>query len=324
VTQSAGNMKNRSSETIRGNTYGKYDEFRISYNNIYNTKINIDDEWLDWFVGFVEGDGAILGYKNKNNLVIVQKDVKVLNEIKNKLNMGYIKYYYKDNTSSNEIIISKEIKYGRYIINDINNILLMYLIFNGNLKLNKRKIHLKKWYDNLHILKKNLKDLNLNALPLINYNKNKIGLEDAWLSGFTDAEGCFSLRIFKQRGKDYVKSLFILDQKYELEILNEISLLFSDKSLGKLIKTKNGNMYRIEVSCNDINKLIYKKVINYFDNYKLKTTKNISYNIWKEVLYIILVNQPLNEEKILYIRSLRKKNNKYIILNNSIGQAKKS
>lgn len=30
VTQSAGNIKNRSSETIRGNTYGNYDLFRES------------------------------------------------------------------------------------------------------------------------------------------------------------------------------------------------------------------------------------------------------------------------------------------------------
>lgn len=200
----------------------------------------------------------------------------------------------------------------------------MYLIFNGNLKLNKRKIQLKKWYNNLYQKDLNLKKLNLNCLPLINNKINKIGLEDAWLSGFTDAEGCFSLRIFKQRGKDYVKNVFILDQKDELNILNEISLLLSEKRLGKLRKTKNGNMYRIEISCNDINKIIYKKIINYFDIYELKTTKKKSYLIWKEVLYIILGNQPLEEEKILYIRSLRKNINKYIILNNPIGQAKKS
>jgi len=49
-----------SSETICENTY---DNFLNYYYLLFNTQFSKDNNWLDWFVGFVEGDGAILSYK---------------------------------------------------------------------------------------------------------------------------------------------------------------------------------------------------------------------------------------------------------------------
>lgn len=347
MAQSAGNQKKYksilysnilyflckgSSETIRENSY---DLFRKSYLFLYKKNIDVDNEWLDWFIGFIEGDGAILVYKDRCDLIITQKDISVLINIKNILGIGSIRYYYKDNTSSIEYKKNKELSHGKYRISDIKNIILMYILLNGNLKLVNRKLQLKRWY--LYLQKYNitmnidklvrfnlLKELNLNNIPDFIEKDNKISLNDGWLSGFTDAEGCFSIRIYKQRIYDYVRVVLILDQKNGSDKLNEISELFSDKKLSKLRKTKNGNMYRIEISCNDINKEIYKKVINYFDKYPLKTTKNKSYLIWKEILFIILGNKPLNLEKLNYIRSLRKIINKNIIENKSIGHSNKS
>ncbi len=103
LSQSAGNLvylfyiNKGSSETIRDNTY---DLFNINYNKIYNKtpgfiplEINpgdIDNNWLDWFVGFIEGNGAILQYNNNCTFVLTQKDVNILYEIKNKLEFGKI------------------------------------------------------------------------------------------------------------------------------------------------------------------------------------------------------------------------------------------
>lgn len=314
-----------SSETIRENAYYL---FKKSYYNYYNKNIDIDEDWLNWFIGFVEGDGAILGYKDRLNLVITQKDIKVLEEIKEKLGIGYINYIYNENDqfkSSKELQKdSKNLVYGRYIIYDINNIFLMYLIFNGNLYLKNRNLQLKVWYEYLIKSKNlNLKKWGIDSVPELKENKKKISLDNSWLQGFTDAEGCFSIRIFKQHGKDYVKITYILDQKNEPEILNEISMLFCNKNLAKLRKTKNNNMYRIEVSCNDINKDIHKKIKDYFLKYKLKTTKRKSFNIWIETMNIALGNQPLDEIKIKYIRKLRNSLNKYNIKNKSIGHSNK-
>lgn len=342
MAQSAGNQKisilNRlfkgSSETIRENTYNL---FRKSYLFVYKNNIDVDNEWLDWFIGFIEGDGAILCGKNKISLVITQKEVSVLIKIKDKLNIGQVRYNYKDKTSSLEYLKNKKLSHGKYIIENIKDIILIYILLNGNLKLSNRKLQLKKWY--LYLQKYDmkgtninqlvrfniLKEFNLNKIPDFLDNDNKISFNDGWLSGFTDAKGNFSIRIYsKEITYDYVKIILILDQKDAWDKLNEISELFCDKKLSKLRKTKNGNMFRIEILCNDINKDVYKRVVNYFDRYSLKTTKKKSYFIWKEILFIVLGNQPLSLEKISYIRSLRTTMNKYIIKNKSIGHSNKS
>lgn len=330
MVQSAGNQKKRielgSSETIRENTY---DLFKKCYKHFYNIKIEIDDEWLDWFVGFVEGDGAILGKRGRTELVITQKDIQVLLKIKEKLNMGRITYHYSDNKSSKDYFKDKTVKYGRFIISDSYDLLLIYLMFNGNLKLKHRKLQLKVWYENLKIKRKisnlNLVEIfNIKEIPKLILDNNKITLNDAWLSGFTDAEGCFSLKISKTSKGYYVGILFILDQKDELEILNEISMLFNNNNSARIRKTKNGEMYRIQIYCNDIKKLNYKRVMNYFNRFRLKTTKQKSFLIWKEVIGITLGNQPLDNKQITYIRELRKNINKYIINNNPIGKSNKS
>jgi len=313
--QSAGNLEvnKGTSETIRENTY---DMFLNNFFNLYKKNFNKDYNWLEWFIGFTEGDGAILEHKGRCKYVLTQKDIKVLKEIQETFNFGNIKYYYDNNNN---------IKYGRYIVSDNKNILLLYLLFNGNLYLEHRKEQLKKWQLGLlNASRLNLLAMNLNNIPNIINNYKKISLNNAWLSGFTDAEGCFSIKIYKNRNIDYVKIIYILDQKNSKDILNNISYLLSNKYLAKLRKTVNGNMYRIEVSCNNKKKDIYLNVISYFDKYKLKTTKFNSFLIWKKILFIVLGNQPLPPETILKIRKLRHNMNKYIILNNSIGYSSKS
>jgi len=52
-------------------------------------------------------------------------------------------------------------------------------------------------------------------VPELIVNLKQPSLFDAWLSGFTDAEGCFSIRINYLRNNYYLQYLYILDQKYE-------------------------------------------------------------------------------------------------------------
>lgn len=66
--------------------------------------IDIDNSWLDWLVGFIEGDGSILVREEGVSLVIIQKELGILEHIKEKLNMGYINYYYKDPKNSKKKI----------------------------------------------------------------------------------------------------------------------------------------------------------------------------------------------------------------------------
>ena len=113
-------------------------------------------------------------------------------------------------------------------------------------------------------------------------------LNDGWLSGFTDAEGCFSITVKKKRKNHYVEARFILDQKcrsdLDIAILYQISTLFinlKDTEVNKSVKlrSKTDNVYRITVQCNDIKKLNSTLIINYFTRFRLITSKHNSFLI---------------------------------------------
>lgn len=311
-TQSARNLVNMkgSSETICDNTY---DLFKYYYNLYYPNNNNLSIAFLDWLVGFIEGDGCIFNQiKGKRCFLIInQKDYKVLEYIKNKLLLGNVNYIYDENNN---------IKYGRYVISDKRDVRLMYLLLNGNLHLNSKISHLSKWYDIFISDSYYNKEINITKTVL---KPKEFVLNNAWLSGFTDAEGCFNIKIYKNREIEYIKAIYILDQKHEKELLNNISLALYNKKLAKSRYTNStGTMYRIEISCNHHVK--NQPIINYFKQYKLKTTKQYSFLIFLEILNIFVNKQPLNQIKIDKIRMLKKDMNKYIIENKSMNYSDKS
>ena len=223
-TQSAGNLflpkedKIGSSETIRGNTY---DLFKENFAYFFKEKFKQDDAWLSWFVGFLEGDGAILENKGRSYFVLTQKDDTVLHEICETLKIGKVKHFY-DNKGDR--------KYSRYIVSENKGIFLLYLLVNGNLVLQSRVNQLTKW--NTALNNASRFDYSLfytKEVPIKIKILKEPTLNDAWLSGFTDAEGCFSIKIVNTKSSFYVSVLFILDQKNEEKALNKIALLFSDK-----------------------------------------------------------------------------------------------
>lgn len=311
-TQSARNLVNmkESSETICDNTY---DLFKYYYNLYYPNNNDLSIVFLDWLVGFIEGDGCIFNQIKGNRcfLIITQKDYKVLEYIKKTLLLGNVNYIYDKNNN---------IKYGRYVISDKRDIRLIYLLLNGNLHLNSKISHLSKWYDIFISDSDYNKEININKTIL---KPKEFLLNNAWLSGFTDADGCFNIKIYKNREIEYIKAIYILDQKHEEKLLNNISLALYNKKLAKSRYTNStGTMYRIEISCNHHLKNL--SIINYFKQYKLKTTKQYSFLIFLEILEIFVNKQPLNKIEIDKIRMLKKDMNKHLIENKSINYSDKS
>jgi hypothetical protein len=276
-TQSAGNLNyiinniidKSSSETTRETSFN-FSKFRKNYNK------NIPDNWLSWFIGFSEGDGAFLTYKNSCSFVITQKEEAILNHIKETLGIGYVKNFGK---------------FSRYIVRDNNSIILLIHIFNGNIFLNKRRLQLKKWLDIFKII-----ELNNNINPNLN---------DAWISGLIDAEGCFNSTVFKRKAMVLgyqIKLRFMIDQKDCLDnmiyLKNILNLLLTHR---KLIP----NMYRIE--SNSIIKV--PLIINYLDKFNLKTKKKESFYKWKEIYNMVLNKEHLNKKGLETIRIMSKQIN---------------
>jgi hypothetical protein len=157
------------------------------------------------------------------------------------------------------------------------------------------------------------------------------------LSGFTDAEGYFSVKIANAKGKFYVSVLFILDQKGEQKVLDKIGSLFNENGKA-IIRTPNKNqhmikqndsklnnkMFRLTFYCNNVKKNTSSKILDYFNTYKLKTTKKNSFYIWSKILDIVLGKQPLSVENLSKVRKLRHNMNYFTIQNNPLGFANKS
>lgn len=311
-------IENTSEATCK--TYFKYNNyFSFCKINNLNYLLNISEDWYTWFIGFVEGDGAILTYNNGKTVrfVLTQKEDAILYHIYNTLKIGSVKCFKSNNNT-----------YYRLIISNPSEILILTYLFNGNLVIDNRIKQLSLWinyYNNYYNNNKykfinksnisfNISVQSIENIKLININ-NIITLNDSWISGFTDAEGCFNVTItnnIRYKYNKVIKLRYILDQKDEI-ILNKIKLLFN---IGKVsYRNKTNNVYRYTVTgFNNMN--IIKE---YFDKYPLKTKKLISYNKFINILNKINNKLHLNENELNNIIILSKDINKNNNLNKKIG-----
>ncbi len=277
----------RPSETTRETSFN-FDEYRkISGKNSYK----ISDNWLTWFIGFSEGDGAYLTGKDKRlTFVLTQKETAILNHIHETLGIGRVRTYGH---------------FSRYHVDDKKGILALIALFNGNLVLDKRKVQVKKWLGTL-----NLEQINNNVLPLLN---------NSWLSGFIDAEGCFNVTLFKRKAMALgyqVKLRFMIDQKDSLDnmlfIKDKLNLFLTHR---RLKKGAIGTMHRIE--SNSFVKV--PLIIEYLNKFRLKSKKQESFDKWVAVYELVKNKAHLTEKGLSEIRKLSKEVNLITSVTKKIG-----
>ena len=134
-TQSAGNRLSSlaitsSSETTCDTSFFNFSSFRLILTKFsYNQPIT--DQWLIWFIGFVEGDGAILYHGDRPRFVLTQKEGIILKHIQSVLGFGTVRHFPSGD-------------YYRFIVQDIKHILILCTLFNGNLVLPHRVSQLSK------------------------------------------------------------------------------------------------------------------------------------------------------------------------------------
>ena len=247
-----------------------FSEFYKKYKNM-DPNNDITKDWLNWFIGFAEGDGSfIIDKRNNLQFVITQKDINVLEMIRNTLKFG-------------RVIKQGKLTY-RFIVEQKLLIELIILIFNGNMVLPSRIRRFKKFLDLYN------KKANRIILTPIEYmeSKNEPSLKSAWLSGFTDSEGCFSISIRKTGG---FSIRFILSQKHEenLAFFSKLILLFNEGQIEN--HNKNDNFSYVISGLKNCSKLIESK---YFEQFSLKTNKKNSYILWKELYNNLLNKDHLN------------------------------
>ena len=304
-TQSADNLslyslkdnKQSVSETTRETSFN-FSTFRVYYNTLFKNKNDLYDEWLTWFIGFAEGDGAIQTYdKGKRvRFVLTKKESYILHKIQFKLNIGVVKHFPQGKSGKNN-------DFYRWIVDNPSHILLLAFLFNGNLALNHRIEQLAFWVNALNN-RFGSETIKLNNIP-VSFN-----LKDSWLSGFTDAEGCFNISITANSRYTLghvIKMRYILDQKDNV-ILDKIYQLFG---FGKVtLRSGTYDVYRYTVTgFNALN-----DVMAYFKVCPLQTKKALSFEKWLTIHNQVSNKLHLTHEGLSQIRTLQKQIN----LNNSV------
>lgn len=247
-----------SSETIRKATF--------CFSNLQNYlplhKINQppSQDFLEWFCGFAEGDGSFQFSKGRAQFVITQKHCRALRLIRKELGFGSVKKYHD---------------HFRYVVSSKEGILCLISIFNGHLLLHKTTLRFQTW----------LHKYSIAPLPRPDW-KDLPFLQTGWLSGFIDAEGCFS--VYPSRDLRYkhgyrIRFVFTLDQKDGL--LNALpdqghlllQVIAQRIGSGSVAPRKEcSHMFRYSLWSKKAQEII----IQYLSHYPLRSTKIIRFKQW--------------------------------------------
>jgi len=259
-----------------------FSTFYSKYATYTNNKPLPSPDFLIWLIGFTEGDGSFIVNKRGDlSFVITQStsDVQVLEFIQETLGFGKV--------------IKQSTVTSRFSIQTKKEIELIVALFNGNLILPSRKESFKKFLIafNTWISKGNLR---LEEVILINSNILP-SLNNTWLAGLTDAEGCFSCSFLSNSNAFRIRYQIAQKGGINLPILHHLVKLF-----------KSGKVSPHYVQ--DVNEFIIvglkecELIFSYFDNYSLYTKKANSYTLWKKVHSSIKNKEHLYPETRLILK----------------------
>lgn len=295
---------------------------------------------LLYISGLVDAEGSfiinIFRYnRNKSGYLITYslqlalnyKNLPLLKNIKDMLNVGNIYYRSRDKTYLWKVSNLKDIintiiphfeKYPlltkkREDFKIFKNII--YIIVNNNIStMNIQDIYqlvnLKKDL-NLGLsnsLKKDFPNLNIVSIDTENKNINVIdNINPYWLIGFIDGEGCFYFSIYKSPNsklKFAVQMSFTITQHIkDKNLFYEIRNYFN---CGRIvIRNKNICDYKVNKFSD-----IYNKIIPFFQKYNLKGCKFLDFKDFVNVANIIESKKHLTKEGLNEIINIKKNMNK--------------
>lgn len=282
-SQSAGNafiLKSGTSETIRNNT-----------ENIKNISIHVpthlkplnDEQFGHYLAGLIDGDGH---FDNQQHLVIVFNSLDV-----------QLAYYIKEVIGFGHVRKVKDKNAYIYVISKKDGILRTINLINNKLRTSN------KYNQVITRILQSPKYLNENIVFNINNSKD---LDNHWLAGFSDADASFQIKIITRdiRPRPEIRLNFQIDQKH-----NDLLLLIKEIFGGNIgYRNCQDTYYYGSTSFGSA-----KKVIKYFDNYHLQSSKHRSFLQWRKAYIIIQDNKHLTEEGLNTIKLLKESINKHSV-----------
>ena len=283
---------NKSSQNKSFEFSSFYSKFKEYYPNLKQP----NNRFLEWLIGFSEGEGSFIVAKRGDlSFVITQSssDIETLNYIKDNLGFGkIIKQSVKQNTH-------------RFIVQDIKNLYLICLLFNGNIVFPTRNARFLIFLSsfNERLIRKNINTITSYETCVIPT------LEDGWLSGITDGEGCFTCSLLSNSSA--FRYRFILTQKWEANtyVLEHILNILNKYSIqGSVMPHHADNVWELRI--NGLKNC--KGLFIYFDTYNLISKKRDSYLKWKLLYNRLVKKDHLNNELRLELINLAKQINKAV------------
>ena len=264
------------SEELKTKIVNKNFDF-LKFNSEYKAYITDklpDDNFLTWLIGFSEGGGSfVVSSRGDISFVITQdtRDIQVLNMIQKNLKFGKV--------------IKQGKTVSRYVVQDKIGLYLIALLFNGNLVTLYRINQYKKFLDSVNNYYNN--NGKIKSIKLCDFSV-KPTLQDSWLAGFTDAEGCFSVTIYNNSNRFSIIFDIAPNKIVGKSVLCYIQEMFL---VGKIYNHSALNVFYYRVNGLKDTRLLF----DYFDSDHgcLKSKKLKSYLLWK-----ILHNKILNKEHL--------------------------
>lgn len=273
-----------------------FSSFYSKFNEYYPNSKPASQKFLQWFIGFSEGEGSfILAKRGDLAFVITQStsDIQCLNYIKDTLGFGkVIKQSVKQSTH-------------RYVVQDIKNLYLICLIFNGNMVFPTRNARFTTFLSSFN--EKLIKSKVGMILPI--YTCVLPTLKDGWISGITDGEGSFTCSILSN--SIGYRFRYILTQKWDANkpVLEHITNIFNEcLAKGSVVPHSVNNVWEIRI--NGVKNC--KGLFAYFDEYNLITKKVDSYSKWKIIHSRLIKGDHFNEVTRQELVTLTKKVNKIL------------
>uniref|UniRef100_UPI00257ADB90 hypothetical protein n=1 Tax=Heterobasidion annosum TaxID=13563 RepID=UPI00257ADB90 len=237
-----------------------------------NTKKNVDEYIKMFWVGLMDGDGSIQVNHWQYKSLQFRLVIKVSNIITN-----YNMLIKIAKTIGGTVRITGKSKDVIWYVNNRDTIKTIIKIFDSYPLLTSKKIcqleFLKKCLlensvEN-YLINRNSKYINQSSIINSNPLSSFVNLPyyfNGWVSGFIEAEGCFSIR------KNTYHS-FSIGQNDDFYLINSIKNFFD---IANTVRNPYGHFYCLEV----YKKEKLKFIINHFNNYPLLGEKSKSLQKW--------------------------------------------
>lgn len=274
--QSAGNFSLSAKATASTlNTYNSYTKLSSISDHLPKHKSNLTDTEFGYFLaGLIEGDGWF--GKKQLHIVFAENNIPLA-------------YYIKKRIGHGNVYKIKNKKAVRYICKNDKGLFYILSLINGKLVSRPK-------YDQLLRHNYNV-DFNYTVLS----PSNCINLDNYWLAGFTQADGCFHISVIKSKTH---KTGFCVKLEFSLKQNDVVPL----KLLYNTIKMGNLSQYNTGIWC-------YKSsgfktaqlLIDYFDTYNVFAGKYVNYLKFRKVYIMITNGKHLEEKGINKIKSIATK-----------------